>query len=186
MLKKMVGYIMIAGLISSCGMKEVFDDNSYHYDKLTRNQNIEKVTYSKDTNTLEGMRFLVANKPDQVLNLGGSDFDERYTKLIAYLKDNGYTIMVDEKLPLTASIIAEVNKPMPDMRYIGIAMEQNSRMNQTKYSVVYGSNKFLANKLYESYKNSLESSTDAKVSNEIVKKDADADAEKQEETKTSS
>ena len=76
------------------------------------------------------MRFLVANKPDQVLNLDGSDFNERYTKLIAYLKDNGYTVMVDEKLPMTASIIAEVNKPMPDMRYIGIAMEQNTRMKQ--------------------------------------------------------
>ena len=156
MLKKIVGCVIIAGFMSSCAIKESIDDDIYHYHKLTRNQNISEVSYSKDTNTVEGMRFLVANSPDQKLSLDGSDFDNRYTKLAEYLKDNGYTVIVNEKLSLTATIIAEVPKPMPDMKYIGITMEQDSRMNQTKYSVVYGSNKFLAHKLYEGYKKSLE------------------------------
>lgn len=161
MVKKVLGCMLVAMFVSSCAVKDSIEDDIYHYNKLTRDHNIRKETYEKGTNTIAGMRFLVANNPDQVLNLEGSDFDDRYTKLVDYLKDNGYTIIVNEKLSLTASIIAEVNKPMPDMRYIGIAMEQNSRMQQTKYSIVYGSNKFLAHKLYEGYKKSLETPKDA-------------------------
>ena len=168
MLKKILGFVVIALFISSCAIKERIDDNIYHYKKLTRNQNISEESYSKGTNTIEDMRFLVANTPDQEFSLDGSDFDNRYNKLVGYLKDNGYTIVVNEKLPLTAIIIAQVDKPMPDMRYIGIAMEQDSRMNQTKYKVVYGSNKFLAHKLYEGYKKSLEIPT-----KEAVEKDID-------------
>ena len=170
MLKKILGCVVITGLIGSCAVKESIEDDIYHYKKLTRNQSITKEVYSKDTNTLEGMRFLVANQPDQKLILDGDNFDERYAKLVEYLKKNNFTIKVSEKLPLTATIIAEVDKPMPDMKYIAIAMEQDSRMNQTKYSVVYGSNKFLAHKLYEGYKKSLESPKKAESSQEDVEK----------------
>jgi hypothetical protein len=150
MLKQVFSGILVV-LISSCGA--VLQDNVTHYDKMTRDQGIKKQSYSK--NTVEGMRFLVANKPDKVLNLNGSDFDHRYNKLIKYLKDNSFTIVVNEKFSMIATIIAEVNKPMPNMKYIGIAMEQNTRTEQTRYSVVYSSNKFLAHKLYEGYKKSL-------------------------------
>ena len=170
MLKKIFGYMLIASFICSCAAKESVEDDIYHYKKLTRNQNITKEVYSKDTNTIEGMRFLVANQPYQKLTLDGDNFDERYTKLVEYLKNNSFTIKVSEKLPMTATIIAEVNKPMPDMKYIAIAMEQDSRMNQTKYSIVYGSNKFLAHKLYEGYKKSLESPKKAESSQEDVEK----------------
>jgi hypothetical protein len=176
MLIKILGCVVIAGLISSCSVKESIDDDIYHYKKLTRNQSITKEVYSKDTNILEGMRFLVANQPDQKLIINGDDFDERYTKLVEYLKNNGFTVKVSEKLPMTATIIAEVDKPMPDMRYIAIAMEQDSRMNQTEYSVVYGSNKFLAHKLYEGYKKSLESTKKDKTSEGTVKKNTENDA----------
>ncbi len=74
---------------------------------------------------------------------------------------------------MTATIIAEVEKPMPDMRYIGIAMKQNTRMNKTKYSVVYGSNKFLAHKLYKGYNKILEPSQEkvkSKDPNQTAKK----------------
>jgi len=174
MLGKIFWYVIIASIISSCAIKDSIDDDVYHYKKLTRDQSIKKESYSKDTNTIEGMRFLVANQPDQVLSLDGSDFDNKYTKLVDYLKDNGYIVIVNEKLPLIATIIAEVPKPMPDMKYIGVAMEQNSRMKQTKYSVVYGSNKFLAHKLYEGYKKSLESDKKVEDSKVAVEKDAKA------------
>ena len=176
MLKRICGCIIIAVLASSCTVKKSIEDDIYHYKKLTRDQNIKKITYSKDTNTLEGMRFLVANQPDQTLSLDGSDFDNRYNKLVDYLKDNGFTIMVNEKLPMTATIIAGVPKPMPDMKYIGITMEQNSRAKQTKYGVVYGSNKFLAHKLYEGYKKSLKSPEKPNPPKEVVKEKIEKEA----------
>ena len=185
MLKKIFEYVIIAAFISPCGIQEAFDDDVYHYDKLTRNQDITKQTYSKDINTIEGMRFLVANEPDQVLSLDGSGFDYRYTKLIDYLTDNSFTIIVNEKLAMTATILVEVNKPMPDMRYIGIAMEQNSRMKQTNYRVVYGSNKFLAHKLYEDYKKSLKSPKNLASSKEVVEKDTKTDTVEKEATTSS-
>ncbi|MDE4969805.1 hypothetical protein NAI63_11005, partial [Francisella tularensis subsp. holarctica] len=82
----------------------------------------------KHTNDIDGATFLVAKYPDHVIRFNGTDFDNKYDKLVSYLKTNVYTIMVNEKLPLTATIIAEINKPLPDVKYIGIIMQQDSRM----------------------------------------------------------
>ncbi|AJC49493.1 hypothetical protein IB642_02980 [Allofrancisella guangzhouensis] len=155
MLKEMFFISFGVLVISSCTVKEDIQDNIDHYNRLTRDQNIKEINFDKYTNTVEGMRFLVANYPDQVISLDGEGFDDRYSKLVGYLKHEGYTIVVDEKLPATATIIAEVSKPMPDVHYVGILMEQNSRAKQTKYSIVYGDNNFLARKFYNDYKRTL-------------------------------
>ncbi|KEI35322.1 hypothetical protein [Allofrancisella frigidaquae] len=155
MLKKIFLIGVGALVISSCTIREDIQDNIDHYNRLTRDQNVKEISFDKYTNTVEGMRFLVANHPDQVILLDGEDFDVRYNKLVSYLKHEEYTIVVDEKLPAVATIIAEVNKPMPDVHYVGILMEQNSRAKQTKYSIVYGDNNFLARKFYNDYKKTL-------------------------------
>lgn len=155
MYKRMFIIAAVALAISSCSVKHDIQDNIDHYNKLTRDHEIRDVNYTKHTNDIEGVRFLVANHPDQVIHLEGDDFDKRYDKLIKYLKNSGYTVMTNEKLPLTATIIAQVNKPLPDLKYIGIAMEQNSRMEDTSYSISYGGNEFKARQLYNNYKKTL-------------------------------
>lgn len=155
MYKNFFAICVAALLVSSCTVKEDIQDNIDHYHKLTRDHDIRELSYTKYTNDIAGVRFLVANHPDQVIDLEGKSFDERYKKLLDYLKNSGYTVMIAEKLPLTATVIAELNKPLPDMRYVGITMEQNTRMDQTIYSISYGGNKFKARKLYNDYKKSL-------------------------------
>ncbi|XSZ47043.1 hypothetical protein ACP8HZ_08480 [Francisella noatunensis] len=56
--------------------------------------------------------------------------------------------MINEKLPQTATVIAELNKPLPDMKYMGVIMEQDSKMGQTVYSISYGGNEFKARQFY--------------------------------------
>jgi hypothetical protein len=155
--KKILAMCLISLAISSCTtVSEGIDDNIEHYKKLTRYSEIRAVDYTTHTNSVEGVDFLVANYPDQIINLDGSnDFDKRYNKLISYLKDNGYTIMSNQKLPLTATVIAEVNKPMPDLKYIGVTMQQNTRLQQTVYNISYGGNKFKARQFYNDYKKTL-------------------------------
>ncbi|BCD91517.1 hypothetical protein fh0823_16560 [Francisella halioticida] len=148
---------LVSLVVSSCAtVGDGIEDNIVHYKKLTRYSEVKPVEYSKHTNDVEGVDFLVANYPDQIIDLNGSnDFDKRYDKLISYLKDNGYTIMFNEKLPLTATVIAEVNKPMPDLKYIGVLMQQNSRLQQTVYNISYSGNKFKARQFYHNYKKTL-------------------------------
>ncbi|API86262.1 hypothetical protein [Francisella uliginis] len=155
--KKILAICLVSFAVSSCStVEDGIQDNIDHYKKLTRYGEVKPVEYSKHTNSVEGINFLVANYPDQIINLKGSDdFDKRYDKLISYLKDNGYTIMSNEKLPLTATVIAEVNKPMPDLKYIGVLMQQNTRLQQTVYNISYGGNKFKARKFYNDYKKTL-------------------------------
>ena len=141
--------------MASCTIKSDLEDNISHYEKLTRYSMVKQVVFSKHTNNIDGIRFLVANYPDQIIRLDGVDFDNRYNKLVSYLKTNSYTIMVNEKLPLTATIIAEVNKLLPNVKYIGIVMEQDSKMGQTIYNISYGGNEFKARQLYTDYKKSL-------------------------------
>nr|AAW49824.1 hypothetical protein FTT0913 [synthetic construct] len=126
------------------------DDDDKHMLEM-----IKQLDFSKHTNDIDGARFLVANYPDQVIRLNGTDFDNKYDKLVSYLKTNGYTIMVNEKLPLTATIIAEINKPLPDVKYIGIILQQDSRMDQTIYNISYGGNEFKARQFYTDYKKTL-------------------------------
>ncbi|MEY8768039.1 hypothetical protein [Francisella philomiragia] len=149
----MIGLVGLS--VASCTIKEDIQDNIDHYDKLTRYSKTKQVSYSKHTNDIDGARFLVANYPDQVIRLDGKDFDNRYNKLVEYLKDNGYTVMINEKLPQTATIIAELDKPLPDMRYMGVIMEQDSKMGQTVYSISYGGNEFKARQFYTNYKKTL-------------------------------
>ncbi|APC92082.1 MULTISPECIES: hypothetical protein [Francisella] len=153
--KKFFTICLVSLTMASCTLKEDVEDNIVHYEKLTRYSMIKQVDFSKHTNDIEGVRFLVANYPDQIIRLNGVNFDNRYNKLVTYLKTNGYAIMVNEKLPLTATIIAEVNKPLPDVRYVGIIMEQDSRMDQTIYNISYGGNEFKARQLYTDYKKTL-------------------------------
>ena len=141
--------------MASCTIKSDLEDNITHYEKLTRYSMVKQVDFSKHTNDIDGARFLVANYPDQIIRLDGVDFDNRYNKLVSYLKTNSYTIMVNEKLPLTATIITEVNKPLPNVKYIGIIMEQDSKIGQTIYNISYGGNEFKARQLYTDYKKSL-------------------------------
>ena len=141
--------------MASCTIKSDLEDNITYYEKLTRYSMVKQVDFSKHTNNIDGIRFLVANYPDQIIRLDGVDFDNRYNKLVSYLKTNDYTIMVNEKLPFTATIIAEVNKPLPNVKYIGIIMEQGSKMGQTIYNISYGGNEFKARQLYTDYKKSL-------------------------------
>ncbi|MED7819960.1 MULTISPECIES: hypothetical protein [unclassified Francisella] len=155
--KKILGLCVVLLLVSSCtNVEDGIQDNIDHYKKLTRYSEVQPVKYSKHTNSVAGVDFLVANYPDQVINLNGSnDFDKRYDKLVSFLKNNGYTIMSNEKLPLTATVIAEVNKPMPDLKYIGVLMQQNTRLQQTVYNISYGGNKFKAREFYNDYKQTL-------------------------------
>ncbi|MBK2106366.1 hypothetical protein [Francisella philomiragia] len=155
MYRKILIVCLIGLSAASCTIKEDIQDNIDHYDKLTRYSQAKEVSYSKHTNDIDGARFLVANYPDQVIRLDGKDFDQRYKKLVEYLKDNGYTIMANEKLPQTATIIAELNKPLPDMKYMGVIMEQDSKMGQTVYSISYGGNEFKARQFYTDYKKTL-------------------------------
>ena len=155
MFVRILTLLSIAMLISSCQSVYDVQDNIKHYERLERDQNIKVINYSKNTNTIAGMRFLVANYPDDIIYLNGNDFDKRYKKFVSYLIDNHYTIVVNEKLSATATIIAQVPKPMPDIRYIAIIMEQDGHTQRTEYSITYGNSKFLANKLYNSYKASL-------------------------------
>ena len=141
--------------MASCTIKSDLEDNIIHYEKLTRYSIVKQVDFSKHTNDIDGARFLAPNYPDQIIRLDGVDFDNRYNKLVSYLKTNGYTIMVNEKLPLTATIITEVNKPLPNVKYIGIIMEQDSKIGQTIYNISYGGNEFKARQLYTDYKKSL-------------------------------
>ncbi|MDE4992712.1 hypothetical protein NAH07_12600, partial [Francisella tularensis subsp. holarctica] len=60
-----------------------------------------------------------------------------------------------EKLPVTATILAEINKPLPDVKYIGIIMQQDSSMDQTIYNISYGGNEFKARQVYTDYKKTL-------------------------------
>ncbi|AIT10283.1 hypothetical protein LO80_04340 [Candidatus Francisella endociliophora] len=155
MYKKFLTFSLVALLLGACTVKEEIEDNIEHYHKLTRIHNVKDLDYASYTNDIEGVRFLVANHPDQVIHLEGKDFDKRYDKLLNYLKNSGYTVMVAEKLPLTATVIAELDKPLPDLKYVGITMEQNTRMEDTIYSISYGDNKFKARQLYNNYKKSL-------------------------------
>ncbi|GAB4222154.1 MAG: hypothetical protein Kow0076_2630 [Francisella sp.] len=116
---------------------------------------IKMVDYSKYTNDIDGIRFLVANYPDQIIHLKGKDFDNRYQKLISYLKDNGYKVVINEKLPFTATIIAEVNKPLPNVKYVGVTMQQNSVKEDTVFNIFYGDSAFKARKFYNDYKKTL-------------------------------
>lgn len=151
-MKKILALSSLIVLLASCNIDEAIQDNIDHYHRLSRDENIKEESFSKDTNTIEGMRFLTANKPDKTMEFDGVNFDERYNDLVKFLDKEGYKIVVNDKLHNVATIIAEVNKPMPNMKYIGIEMEQNSRLKQTVYNFVYGNNKFLAHKLYEDYK----------------------------------
>ncbi|WP_150466672.1 hypothetical protein [Francisella sp. SYW-9] len=155
--KKILTMCLVSLVISSCTtVQEGWDDNVTHYKKLTRYSEIKPVEYSTHTNNVAGVDFLVANYPDQIIKLDGNDdFNKRYNKLISYLKNNGYTIMSNEKLPLTATVIAEVNKPMPDLKYIGVIMQQSTRLQQTVYNISYGGNKFKARQFYNNYKKTL-------------------------------
>lgn len=151
MYKKVFVVSLTTFVLASCSMKHDIEDNIDHYKRLTRDHNMQEVKYDKSTNTVDGVRFLVANYPDQVISLEGKGFDERYEKLVSYLKHDGYTVMIDEKLPQTATVIAELNKPLPDLNYIGITMEQNAKLETTSYSIFYGGNKFKARQLYNNY-----------------------------------
>lgn len=153
--KKILPICLVSLVMASCTIKSDLEDNITHYEKLTRYSMVKQVDFSKHTNDIDGARFLVANYPDQIIRLDGVDFDNRYNKLVSYLKTNGYTIMVNEKLPLTATIITEVNKPLPNVKYIGIIMEQDSKIGQTIYNISYGGNEFKARQLYTDYKKSL-------------------------------
>ncbi|OEZ33631.1 hypothetical protein AS144_04005 [Francisella endosymbiont of Amblyomma maculatum] len=153
--KKILPLCLVSLVMASCTIKSDLEDNITHYEKLTRYSMVKQVDFSKHTNDIDGARFLVANYPDQIIRLDGVDFDNRYNKLVSYLKTNGYTIMVNEKLPLTATIIIEVNKPLPNVKYIGIIMEQDSKIGQTIYNISYGGNEFKARQLYTDYKKSL-------------------------------
>ncbi|MFV9924646.1 hypothetical protein A2G94_03965 [Francisella endosymbiont of Ornithodoros moubata] len=153
--KKILPLCLVSLVMASCTIKSDLEDNITHYEKLTRYSMVKQVDFSKHTNDIDGARFLVANYPDQIIRLDGVDFDNRYNKLVSYLKTNGYTIMVNEKLPLTATIITEVNKPLPNVKYIGIIMEQDSKIGQTIYNISYGGNEFKARQLYTDYKKSL-------------------------------
>ncbi|MFV9972358.1 MAG: hypothetical protein AB8V06_02310 [Francisella endosymbiont of Hyalomma asiaticum] len=153
--KKILSLCLVSLVMASCTIKSDLEDNITHYEKLTRYSMVKQVDFSKHTNDIDVARFLVANYPDQIIRLDGVDFDNRYNKLVSYLKTNGYTIMVNEKLPLTATIITEVNKPLPNVKYIGIIMEQDSKIGQTIYNISYGGNEFKARQLYTDYKKSL-------------------------------
>ena len=153
--KKILPLCLVSLVMASCTIKSDLEDNITHYKKLTRYSMVKQVDFSKHTNDIDGARFLVANYPDQIIRLDGVDFDNRYNKLVSYLKINGYTIMVNEKLRLTATIITEVNKPLPNVKYIGIIMEQDSKISQTIYNISYGGNEFKARQLYTDYKKSL-------------------------------
>jgi len=156
MYKKVFGICLVAMLISSCGnVVDDIQDNVDHYHSLSRDHEIRDLSYASYTNDVDGVRFLVANYPDQTIELNGKSFDDRYDKLLDYLKNSGYTVMVAEKLPLTATVIAELNKPLPDVKYVGITMEQNVRMERTLYNISYGGNKFKARKLFNDYKETL-------------------------------
>ncbi|WP_044247211.1 hypothetical protein [Francisella hispaniensis] len=153
--KKIFTLCLVSLVLASCTVKSDIEDNINHYEKLTRYSMIKQVDFSKHTNDIDGARFLVANYPDQVIRLNGTDFDNKYDKLVSYLKTNGYTIMVNEKLPLTATIIAELNNPLPNVKYIGIIMQQDSRMGQTIFNISYGGNEFKARQFYTDYKKTL-------------------------------
>ena len=153
--KKIFTLCLVSLLLASCTIKSDIEDNINHYEKLTRYSMIKQVDFSKHTNDIDGARFLVANYPDQIIRLNGIDFDNRYNKLVSYLKTNGYKIMVNEKLPLTATIIAELNNPLPNVKYIGIIMQQDSRMDQTTFNISYGDNEFKAHQFYTDYKKTL-------------------------------
>jgi hypothetical protein len=153
--KKVLILSLVALAISSCTVKEDIQDNIDHYKELTRIHDIREISYAKNTDNIQGARFLVANYPDQVLEIDGKDFDERYKKLVDYLQNSGYTVMVNEKMPQTATVIAELDKPLPDLKYVGIAMEQNNKMDNTLYNIFYGGNKFKARELFNNYKKTL-------------------------------
>ncbi|ALB01924.1 hypothetical protein ACH24_04610 [Francisella persica ATCC VR-331] len=155
MSKKILPFCLASLVMASCTIKSDLEDNITHYEKLTRYSVVKQIDFSKHTNDIDGVRFLVANYPDQIIRLDGVDFNNRYNKLVSYLKTNGYTIMVNEKLPLIATIIAEVNKPLPNVKYVGIIMEHDSKMGQTIYNISYGGNEFKARQLYTDYKKSL-------------------------------
>ncbi|MDE5031845.1 hypothetical protein NAI34_09280, partial [Francisella tularensis subsp. holarctica] len=63
--------------------------------------------------------------------------------------------MVPAHVPLTATSLAETQKPLPDVKYIGIIMHQDSRMDQTIYNISYGGNEFKARQCYTDYKKTL-------------------------------
>lgn len=155
-MRKGLTLIFLAVLLGSCNIGDSIQDNIDHYKRLSRDEDIKEESYSKDTNTLEGMRFLIANNPDRSMSVAGTNFDERYEKLVKFLNAEGYKIVVNDKFNGVATIIAKVNKPMPNMRYIAVEMEQNKRLKQTDYDFVYGNNEYLAQKLYADYKKSLE------------------------------
>ena len=82
MYKNFFAICVAALLVSSCTVKEDIQDNIDHYHKLTRDHDIRELSYTKYTNDIAGVRFLVANHPDQVIDLEGKSFDERYKKAL--------------------------------------------------------------------------------------------------------
>lgn len=154
--KNIVIAVVTAAVLGSCSnVKDGWNDNVNHYDDLTMIGNTQTTTFDKSSNRVDGAKYLVANEPDASESISGADFNGSYNKLISYMKANGYDVVSNDKLGDVATVVARVPKPLPEMTYMAVTMQLNTRYDEIRFHILYGGNEFKANQFFHNYKKTL-------------------------------
>ena len=154
--KNIVIAVVTTVMLSSCSnITRGWDDNVNHYEQLTRMGNTHSISFDKSSNVVSGAKYLVANEPDASEYISGADFNESYNKLISYMGANGYEVVSNDRLGDIATVVAKVPKPMPDMVYMAVTMQLNTKYDEISFHVLYGGNEFKANQFFHNYKKTL-------------------------------